>query len=46
MPEQLRKLAKLLKDQAEKNAADKEVKCAQYLVASMGLDVLRQKLGL
>lgn len=46
MPEQLRNLAKLLREKAAAAQEAKDVKCAQVLQASVGLKILSGKLGL
>lgn len=45
MGEQLKKLAKMLRDQADTAKAANTVKCAQVVQASVGLKFLRMKIG-
>ncbi len=45
MPEQLRKIAELLKEKAASVEAEKTVKAAQLVQAAVGLEFLRKKLG-
>lgn len=46
MPEQLKKIASLLREKAAAAEADKQVKCAQLVQAAVGLEFLKQKIGL
>jgi hypothetical protein len=45
MKNELRKLAKLLRERGEKRGKDKVVKCAQVAQAALGLELLRRKIG-
>jgi hypothetical protein len=45
MSEELRKLAELLRREAEVRQASINEKCAQVLCAATGLSLLRRKLG-
>lgn len=43
--EQLRKLATEVRNEAARQTAEKNAKCAQIIKAATGLEVLRRKLG-
>jgi len=45
MQDELRKIAKVLREKAKKDKDKKTVKCAQVAVASTGLALMRRKIG-
>lgn len=45
MKDELRKLAKLLRETSGKKEKEKVVKCAQVAQAALGLELLRRKIG-